>query len=235
MLTASGESSTPRVPVWGYEDLAVFLGAVLPSLAVGVGVIRVCKKLAPQTFSSQGFTQTVFQCVFYLLLMGVLRIILDWKYQAPFWRSLGCTFDFPNAWLFLALGPILSVTLGSLTVLLRPPVTESPIEELILDRRALILVLLLGPMVEELVFRGFLFPLLARSFGPWPGVIATAIPFALLHGVQNEWAWQLLVPIGLAGVVFGAVRHMTGSTVAAMLVHVGYNSTAVALYLVQKA
>ena len=234
MLTASEESAQPRVPVWGYEDLAVFLGAVLPSLAVALGAVRLCKKFAPQTFLSVGFTQTVFQCIFYLLLMGVLRIILDWKYQAPFWRSLGCTFDFRNAWQFLGLGPVLSITLGSLTVFLRPPVTESPIEDLILDRRALILVLLLGPMVEELVFRGFLFPLLARSLGPWPGVIATAIPFALLHGVQNEWTWQLLVPIGLAGVVFGAVRQVTGSTVAAMLVHVGYNSTAVALYLFQK-
>ena len=129
----------------------------------------------------------------------------------------------------------MSVTLASLTVFLRPPVTDSPIEELILDRRALILVLLLGPVVEELVFRGFLYPLLARALGPWLAIVATAIPFALLHGAQNEWTWQLLVPIGLAGVVFGVVRYMTGSTVAAMLVHVGYNSTAVALYLVQKA
>lgn len=229
------QSAEPRVPVWGYEDLALFLGAVLPALAISVGVVRLCKRFAAATFSSEGFTQLVFQCVFYLLLMGVLRIILAWKYQVPFWRSLGCGFDFPNAWLYFVLGPLLSVTLGSLTVLLRPPITESPIEELILDRRALILVLLLGPIVEELVFRGFLYPLLARALGPWLAILATAIPFALLHGAQSEWSWQLLVPIGLAGVVFGVVRYKTGSTVAAMLVHVGYNSTAVALYLVQKA
>jgi membrane protease YdiL (CAAX protease family) len=71
--------------------------------------------------------------------------------------------------------------------------------------------------------------------GPWLAILATAIPFALLHGAQNEWTWQLLVPIGLAGVVFGVVRYKTGSTVAAMLVHVGYNATAVVLYLIQKA
>jgi membrane protease YdiL (CAAX protease family) len=234
-LSTNSEPAEPRVPVWGYEDLALFLGAVLPSLAIAIGVVRLCKRLAAPAFSSDGFTQLVFQGIFYLLLLGVLRIILTWKYQAPFWRSLACSFDFSNAWLYFVVGPVLSITLGSLTVLLRPPVTESPIEELILDRRALILVLLLGPVVEELVFRGFLYPLLARSLGPSLAIIATAIPFALLHGVQNEWTWQLLVPIGLAGVVFGVVRHVTGSTVAAMLVHVGYNSTAVALYLVQKA
>jgi membrane protease YdiL (CAAX protease family) len=221
--------------VWGYEDLALLLGAVIPSLAIAVGVIRLGRRFAAQTFSSDGFTQLVFQGIFYLLLMGVLRVILAWKYQAPFWRSLGCGHDYPHAWLYFLLGPLLSVTLASLTLFLRPPITDSPIEELILDRRALILVLLLGPVVEELVFRGFLYPLLARALGPWLAIVATAIPFALLHGAQNEWTWQLLVPIGVAGVVFGAVRYLTGSTVAAMLVHVGYNSTAVALYLAQKA
>ena len=235
MIPVPEESAKPRIPVWGYEDLALFLGALLPSLAFAVGVVRLCKRSAPAAFSSEGFTQLVFQAIFYLLLMGVLRIILAWKYQAPFWRSLGCGFNFPNAWSYFLLGPVLSIALASMTILLKPPITESPIEELILDRRALILVLLLGPMVEELVFRGFLYPLLARSLGPWLAIFATAIPFALLHGVQNEWTWQLLVPIGLAGVVFGVVRYKTGSTVAAMLVHVGYNSTAVALYLFQKA
>jgi len=233
MFPAPEQSVEPRVPVWGYEDLALFLGGVFPSLAIALGIVRLFKNLP--AFSSSGLTQLVFQSIFYLLLMGVLHIILAWKYQAPFWSSLGCYFDFPYAWRYYVLGPVLSITLGSLTVLLRPPVTESPIEELILDRRALILVLLLGPIAEELVFRGFLYPLLARSLGPWLGIVATAIPFALLHGAQSEWTWQLLVPIGVAGIVFGVVRYVSGSTVAAMLVHVGYNSTAVALYLVQKA
>jgi membrane protease YdiL (CAAX protease family) len=235
MLMAPEEPVESRIPVWGYEDLAVFLGAVLPSFAIALVAVRLCRRFAAQAFSSEGFAQLVFQSVFYLLLLGVLRIILDWKYQAPFWRSLGCSFQFRNAWLYLALGPVFSIVLGSLTVLLRPPATQSPIEDLIVDRRALVLVLLLGPIFEELVFRGFLYPLLARSVGPWLAIVATAIPFALLHGAQNEWTWQLLAPIGVAGLVFGAVRHKTGSTIASMLVHMGYNSTAVALYLVQKA
>ena len=92
---------------------------------------------------------------------------------------------------------------------------------------------LLGPIFEELVFRGFLYPLFARSIGAWPAILATAIPFALLHGQQSEWAWQLLAPIGLAGVAFGWVRYKTGSTVASTLVHIGYNATAVAVYLMQ--
>ncbi len=91
-----------------------------------------------------------------------------------------------------------------------------------------------GPAWEELLFRGFLFPLLARSLGPWPGIIVTAIPFALLHGAQAQWTWQNLVVIGLAGVTFGFVRYKTGSTIASAMVHAGYNLTLLlAGYLVQ--
>ncbi len=216
-----------RVPVWGYEDIGLIVGAVLPSLAVAAGVVRISH------FKSDTLSQLVFQVIFYVLLLVVLRMLLAWKYQAPFWSSLGVNFRFRFPAMWLAFGPVLSVAVSSFALLLKPPAIESPIEELILDKRALILVVFLGPLFEEIVFRGFLFPLFARSIGPWLAIVATAIPFALLHGSQSEWAWQLLVPIGLAGVVFGWVRYKTGSTAASTLVHMGYNTTAVVVYLVQ--
>jgi hypothetical protein len=83
---------------------------------------------------------------------------------------------------------------------------------------------LLAPIFEETLFRGFLLPLLARSVGPQLGIFFTADPFALLHGAQNRWAWQPVVLIGLAGVVFGYVRYKTGSTTAAFLMHSAYNA-----------
>jgi uncharacterized protein len=223
-----------RIPAWGYEDLALFLGAVLPSLGIAAAIVGAGKRLAPNTFQSDGFTQLVFQTVFYVLLMAALWALLRVRYQVSFWKALGWTNDVPYPWAWLLLGPLLSIGVSSLAVLLKPPVSQSPLEDLIVDRRALILVVLLGPIVEELVFRGFLYPLLARSIGVWPAIFGTAVPFALLHGVQSEWAWQLLLPIGLAGVVFGWVRARTGSTSASALVHMSYNSMAVAVYLIQQ-
>ena len=61
----------------------------------------------------------------------------------------------------------------------------------------------LAPVFEELVFRGFLFPLVAEYAGPWAAILLTAIPFALLHGAQYSWAWQQIIIIGIAGFVFG--------------------------------
>jgi membrane protease YdiL (CAAX protease family) len=66
-------------------------------------------------------------------------------------------------------------------------------------------------------------PLLVRSFGALTGVLAAAAPFALLHGFEYAWNWQRLVIIFLAGAAFGWMRHRSGSTAAATVMHCAYN------------
>ena len=89
-----------------------------------------------------------------------------------------------------------------------------------------------APFVEELFFRGFLYPVLARRLGVIPGVILTALPFALLHASQLGNAWGPLVVLLVVGVVLTAVRAVTKSVAASMLVHVGYNLTLFSLLFV---
>ena len=75
--------------------------------------------------------------------------------------------------------------------------------------------MVLGPVFEELLFRGI--PVAAAAARRWAlaGHLADGVPFALLHGAQNQWAWQPLLVIGLAGMAFGYARYKTGSTTAA--------------------
>jgi len=81
----------------------------------------------------------------------------------------------------------------------------------------------MGPVCEELAFRGFLLPWLARRIKPAPAVAVTAVLFAVLHGPEYAWSWRHVVLISVAGVAFGAVRLRTGSTAAAAVVHATYN------------
>jgi membrane protease YdiL (CAAX protease family) len=110
-----------------------------------------------------------------------------------------------------------------------------PIEELLKDRTSVIFVGLiavtLAPVCEELIFRGFLQPLLSRSLGPALGILIAASPFALLHGPEYGWSWRHVALIGLAGVGFGWARYKTGSTAAAAAMHSTYNLTIFAGYL----
>jgi uncharacterized protein len=217
-------------PFWTWEDLALFVGALLPCAALALGLMRLVR------FPEPGVQAIWFQFVFYLLALGVLYVLISRRYDRPLWRSLGFTVAFHGAWGAVIVGPALAIAVSFLGYALHTPDT-SDIPKLITDRPSLIAVLifavLIGPVFEELVFRGFLYPLLARSLGITAGVIVTAIPFAVLHYFTYGWTWQTLVLIFFAGIVFGVARARTGSTAAAALVHIGYNGMFFGAYLLQ--
>lgn len=223
-------SDSRENPFWTYEDLALFVGSLLPCAAFAVALGRVV------TFPEKGVQAIWTQFVFYLLALGVLYILISRRYGRPLWQSLGYHFRFRGAWGTIIAGPALAIALSLFGSALHAPDTSN-IPKLITDRASLIAVLifavLIGPVFEELVFRGFIYPLIARSLGTAAGIVITAIPFAILHVFTYGWTWQTLVLIFIAGVVFGIVRARTGSTAAAALIHIGYNGTFFGAYLLQ--
>lgn len=219
-------------PFWSYEDLGIFIGSIIPVFLMAMLVVH----LIP--LQSAAVRAMLYQLLVYGLLLGVLYLLVAWRYEQPFWQALRWT-PFRLPFLYAAVGPLLAIGTSMLGVVLKAPPLPSPIEDLISDRRSLFIMMLFltifGPVFEELIFRGFLFPLLARSVGPWLGILLTAVPFALVHGSEYHWSWQHLTLVGLDGAVFGFVRYRTGSTAAATLVHTGYNATLFIGFLVQKS
>jgi membrane protease YdiL (CAAX protease family) len=216
------ESESRSYPFWTYEDLGLLVGSVVPIFLIAWLIVYVIP------LKGGAVRAMFYQSLIYALMLGVLYLLVAWRYSRPFWSSLGWkTFRFP--FVYAATGPLLAIGTSALGVFLKAPPLPSPIEGLISDRRSLFIMMLfltlIGPVFEELLFRGFLFPLLAGSLGPWPGILLTAVPFALLHGQQYLWSWQQVTLVGLAGAVFGFIRYKSDSTAAATLVHMGYNAT----------
>ena len=218
-----------RHPFWSYGDIALFLGAVLPSVALSALLLRWSRAIFPALFKNEAATALALQAFMYGFLLGSLFLLVSLKYRQPFWSSLDWKMPFSGAAKVLLAGPLLAITISVLGVALKAPALDNPIQRMITGRTSLAVVTLFGvllaPFFEELLFRGFVFPLVARSLGVWPGIVFTAIPFALLHGAQNEWAWQQITLIALAGIAFGIARAKTGSTAGAFLVHSSYNAT----------
>ncbi len=216
-------------PFWSYEDLAFLIAAILPSVLVGSLLVRLSGA------TSTGGKTLIFQSSLFALLLAVLYLLVSWRYNQPFWRSLGWSRQVRGAWWCVLAGPLLAIGGSVLGVVLRAPEVGDPIKDLITSRASLVIVMLfvifLGPLYEELFFRGFLYPLLAKSFGAAAGVLLSALPFALLHGSQYRWAWQQITLVGVAGAVFGFVRYRTGSTAAATIVHSCFNLTQFLAYL----
>src|SRR5438093_1472529 len=87
------------------------------------------------------------------------------------------------------------------------------------------LIVTLGPLCEELAFRGFMQPLFIRSLGVGPGIALSAAGFGLLHLPQYGFTWQHGILITLAGAAFGWMRWISGSTSGSTIMHSAYNLT----------
>jgi membrane protease YdiL (CAAX protease family) len=83
-----------------------------------------------------------------------------------------------------------------------------------------------APFMEELFFRGFLYPVLARKLGVPLGVLLTALPFALIHAFEYK-AWGPVLIVFLVGVVLTVVRAKKQSVAASFIVHSIYNGVPV--------
>ncbi len=83
-----------------------------------------------------------------------------------------------------------------------------PIEQYFQDRPTALLLLIvsvtLAPLFEETIFRGYLYPVVARTFGIVPGVIFTGLLFGLMHASQLGGNLPQVALIMLVGIVFTA-------------------------------
>lgn len=75
---------------------------------------------------------------------------------------------------------------------------------------------LLGPLMEELVFRGLLYRAFERQWGWLAAACITALLFGLAHPDR-------IVATGLGGFVLALVLHRTGSLRACILLHALFN------------
>jgi uncharacterized protein len=83
------------------------------------------------------------------------------------------------------------------------------------------LVVLVGPLVEELLFRGLGFGLL-RPFGRVVALVGSAAAFAAVHGLVEGFALIFLLGLGLA-----LLRDVTGSVLPGYALHATFNAVAV--------
>jgi len=225
-------------PFWSYQDLVVLLGLALPVLLISALVVGFLAGLAGDAVSTPAVGVLGAQFIAYALWFFCLWALIRFRYDRPFWRSLAWVNPPHPLTRYIALGPVLAFTVGLTGALLRTPEAQMPMMELLQDRLSLVLVgvfaVTLGPICEELAFRGFVLPLLTRSMGPVYAVLLTSVVFALLHGPQYGWSWRHVLLITLASAAFCVVRLRTGSTFAAAAMHMTYNLTFFIAYVAQE-
>jgi membrane protease YdiL (CAAX protease family) len=229
---------------WSWLHFAVFFSFVVVSFFI-VQISFMVYYAAPlshlsdkKDFERFALSKPVFavgsMVLLYALVLLFLYVTLSVLPGLPFWRTLGWRrITRPNTrrsrspWIFFFAGCGLSLAVLVATYKMQPP-EDVPIEELFHYKNTAILFMamavLVAPLVEETVFRGYLYPLFAKSFGVANSVIITGVLFGLMHGAQLGWTWSLVLVLITVGVIFTFVRARTGSVFASFLLHLGYNS-----------
>jgi hypothetical protein len=232
--TGSPEAGQPeagppeKTPFWGYNDLLLFIGLAPVCLILGYTLVKIPLRILHIHPAVQVEEAIPEQLLGYLLLFGALGLIVRQGYDRPFWESLGWTNLRLPLGVIVCFGVLTGVIVVVASTLIRLPDKANPMTEMMNTRTAILLMTIFGttvaPLCEELAFRGFLQPLLARSVGAAPAILLAAIPFGLLHYPEYGDSWRHALIISAAGVAFGAMRHFTGSTKAAVLMHASYNA-----------
>ncbi len=247
----AGLANDLRVP-WGWMEVAllVILGAIA-SVVVTWGTAEIAVRFFGANAANVfGDTMTTAKSVVVLLSQAVidglailyLFVMLQARSDAAFWPSIGWREKMAggrnirdSALQFLASGAVMAVGVTFAGGFLNSKQTL-PIEDLLKARVSILIFGVLGvlvaPLVEETIFRGFLYPVIARRLGIAAGVAITGTLFGLMHAAQLWGGWGQIALLILVGVVLTWVRAKTGTVAASYFVHLGYNGLQLIGYLV---
>ena len=142
---------------------------------------------------------------------------------------------------YIALVPVLILILIVTAIIINvtkyvPP--RQPVVELFLKEKGLafltysgLFAAIVGPIIEELFFRGFMYGALKKHIGIFWSMMATAAVFAALHAHLVGF-----IPIMALGILLAYLYEKTGTLVSSITVHMIHNLSMVLLvFLVKQA
>ncbi len=227
-----------RVPVWFYRptDLvgaafvfAVFSGLVLASLR---GPHRDVSQMDPVVM--------LINIGFQLVMAGLVTFTVAFRINVVSWLGLRW-----SAWpwvfliapcavffMWLVFGGLQFCgytkwmeSLGVETVQDTVKLFQKSENSLVLGLMAFAAVIV-APVCEEIVFRGYLYPVIKKFSGIWPAAICSALVFAAAHG-----SLAAMLPLFLFGCLLVFIYEKTGSIWSNISVHLCFNGATVLIQL----
>jgi membrane protease YdiL (CAAX protease family) len=227
------DSPSSENPVWSGWD--VFQIALLTVASIIIFVLLGAAGAQRLLYPHSAFVDVlqlpmvtvVAQLLAYLLVLSFMVAVVKRIPGREFWRELH--WKWPRNWpVYVVAGFVLSVSLQGFAHLLPMP-KELPIDRFFRTAQEAWALSLFGmtvaPLMEELFFRGFLYPVLVRRLGTAAAIIFTSASFGLLHAAQLGRAWGPLLVVTLVGLALTITRAVTKSVAPGFLMHVAYNGT----------
>ena len=225
------------LPLWVYGGtmFGFFFVAKLLELIANLGV------------SFQGVNENVLQLVFQAVsYVGALLVVIGVPYL--FFRGkinkelFGLKGKMKWKYPLIAVGGfgvyyIISIFLTLLMTLINPDFDISQAQDVGFESLAsssdyvlaFLALVVIAPIVEEIIFRGFLFGVLKKSYRFWVAAILTSLTFAIAHG-----AWNVGVDTFALSLVLCYLRYNYDSIYPAIFLHMVKNGMAYLLLFIIK-
>ena len=208
------------------------LGGVLLTVVVAKGALLLFGlsfDALEQSTQAKAIVAIVTQGLLSAATVAFLYVMVRSRSTAPFWPAVGWrAFSRGSTALgYIFGGFAMAVTVGWASRYFGND-SPLPMEELFHSRQSVLLLMALGilvaPVVEETIFRGCIYPVVARRFGIGVGVIFTGVLFGLAHAQQLWGGWGQIALLVCVGIVLTYVRARAGTVAASYFIHLGYNT-----------
>lgn len=187
-------------------------------------------KVLEDAMTKSAFFIVPTQFVIYIAVIGFMALLVWGRHKTSLAEAVRWNVPArPQTWGFAVIaGAALAAISDVGQLALHRWIPDSlPITEFFKDRPSALLLgafgILVAPLMEELLFRGFLYPALARWTGTVVSVIITSSAFTLLHGAQLGYSWAPLLLIFVVGLTLTITRVRTNSVATCVIVHMTYN------------
>lgn len=228
-----------KVAVWPYRMLdLIWMGfIVLMFSLLSLSNAAMVESQAEVTISANGLIQSI---AFQLIIAALTFAMVAWRVRPVAWLGL----DWKDWRWVLLIGPAAVLVMWGVSIALylcgymelmhtlgvensqeSVKLLQETQDPLVLTLMAAAAVLV-APLCEEVVFRGYLYPAAKRFAGPWVAGAASALIFAAAHGSLFP-----LLPLFVFGALLVLAYELTGSLWAPIAMHFCFNGATVGIQL----
>ena len=219
--------------------IALWVGAMLFVAQYVVAFIFV--RIVPQEQLQSNAVNSAYQAVTYAVCLA-LTIFVPWKLlKAKTSRNEVGLHGLPT-WTDVLLAPIVFIAVmvaaGAMTALMQailPSIDWEQVQETGYSGlyqtgeyiTAFVCLVVLAPVCEEIIFRGWLYGKLRARMSALPAILITSLLFGIMHGQWNVGVTVFVMSIGMC-----LQRELTGTIWSGMLLHMIKNGLAFYLLFV---
>ncbi len=216
--------SSAVIAIVGFVFVAGWLGAAIPG---GEDIVRHPPALVAGVLSS---------AVGHAITLLLAWVVVTDGGREPFLDAIGWGWGNGIGFrhVMATFGIVYAVTIAVGALVAEP---ETPFKQMLETSYGVrvavgIVAVLTAPIAEEVVYRGVLYPAVARRFGAITSVVVVSALFLLVHAEQYASAPAIMLPLGLLSVALTTLRAMSGSIMPSVVLHLLFNGVQVALLLI---